>query len=199
MIIFHFLLFIPILVSAVDPFIKGRTLARREDTYDIAQDGVLFGTDYINADHIDDNAESNELDYALFLDGTSNPGDSNLVGSGCSSSQRTSKLRSREQCDNPSAPKPEIPSIDTVGSAAIELKRRCDEGEERLCCAGDAIHFWGGFRAIVPNCAKCASSISFLSSLSCDITSKRESFHDLNSFPCTSVDECVQRLKSEMI
>lgn len=150
--LFQFLLFIPILVSAVDPLTISGILARREDTYDIAQDGVLSETDYITADHLNNNADPNDPDYALFLDGTSNLDGSNLVSSDCSS-QRTGKLRSREQCENPLAPKLEIPSIDTVGLSAIELRPRCEE--ERLCCAGEAVNFWNGFRAIVPNCARC--------------------------------------------
>lgn len=151
---FQFLLFLPIIVSAVDPFIIGQILAGREDTYVIAEDGVLSESDYINAEHLNNNAGQNDPDYALFLDGTSNLDDTNLISSGCSS-QPTRKIRSREQCENPSAPKLEIPSLDTAGLAAIEPNRRCGDGEERLCCAGQAVDFWGGFRAIVPNCAKC--------------------------------------------
>ena len=154
MIFFQFLLFMPILVFSVHPFIKGRILARREDVYDIAQDGFLSGTDYINADYFYNNADLNDLDDARFLDETSNFGDYNLVTSDCSS-QPVGKLRSRQQCDNPSAPKLEVPSIDTVGLAAIELKRSCEDGEEHLCCAGEEVSFWEDFRAIVPNCARC--------------------------------------------
>ena len=152
--LFQFLLFIPILVSAVDPLTINRILARRQDTYDIAQDGVLSETDYITADHLNSNADPNDPDYALFLDGASSPDGSSLVSSDCPS-QRTSKLRSREQCENPLAPKLEIPPIDTVGRSAIELKPRCEDTEVRLCCAGEEVNFWDGFRAIVPNCAKC--------------------------------------------
>lgn len=153
MIFFQFFLFMPSLVSAVDPF-KSRILTGREDAYDIDQDGLFSGTDYVNVDHPDNSPNVNYPDYALFLDGKSNLDDSNLISSDCSS-RSTSKLRSREQCDNPSAPRLEIPSIDTVDSTAIELKHRCGDGEERLCCAGNEVTFWNGFRAIVPNCAKC--------------------------------------------
>lgn len=154
MIFFQFLLFTPILVSAVDLFIKDRTLAGREDTYDIAQGDLLFGTDYTTADLFDSNTDPNNSDHALPLDGTSSLGYSNFITSDCSP-QSAGKLRSREQCDNPLAPKLEIPSIDTAGSAAIELKQPCEDGEDRLCCAGNEVAFDYGFRAIVPDCAKC--------------------------------------------
>lgn len=163
MIFVRFLFFLPILVFAIDPFIIGRILARRDDTYEIAQDSVLSETDYINADHLNNNADLKDPDYTLFLDGMSNLDDPILISSDCSS-QKTGKLRSRQQkqCDNPAAPKLELPSLDTAGISALQLKPPCEDGEERLCCAGNVVSFWGGFRAIVPNCAKCQSSISSL-------------------------------------
>ena len=158
MIFVRFFLFLPILVFAADPFILGRILTIRDDTYDIPRDGVLSETDYINADQFNNNADLKDQDYALFLDGTSILDDSDLVSSDCSS-QRSGKLRSREECENPAAPKLELPSLDTAGISALQLKPRCEDGEERLCCAGEKVSFWDGFRAIVPNCAKSQSSI----------------------------------------
>lgn len=161
MIFFQFLLFMPVLVFAVNHHINNGLLVRREDTYDFTGDDVFSGADYMNADPLD-NADPNDPDYTLFLDDTPNQDDFNLVSSDCSS-QPTGKLRSREQCDNPSAPKLEIPPLDTIDSAAIELKQRCEDTEKRLCCAGDEINFWNGFRSIVLNCAECQLLLKFLS------------------------------------
>lgn len=166
MIFVRFFLFLPILVFAADPFILDRILTRTDDTYDIAQDGVLSETDYINAGHFDNNADLKDPDFALFPDGISNLDDFKLVSSDCSS-QRTGKLRSRQQCEIPAVPKLEIPSLDTAGISDLQRKPRCEDGEHHLCCAGDDVSFWGGFWAIVPDCAECQSSISSLPFHSC--------------------------------
>lgn len=129
------------------------------DVYGIAQDGLSPEPDSIFADLFGSNTDLDNSDYEVHLDGTFDLDSSNFIIGDCSSrsSQWTGKLRSREQCDNPSTPALEIPSlaIEESPAIAVEQKPRCRDGEDHLCCKGNEVAFWDGFRSIVSDCNKC--------------------------------------------
>lgn len=157
----HFLFFLltPILVSADNLFTKDL------DVYGIAQDDLSSEPGFIFADLFGSNMDPASSDYEVHLDGTFGLGSFNVVIDDCSSrtSEWTSKLRSRQQCNNPSTPALKMPSFATEGSPSIadEGKPRCKDGETHLCCTGNEVAFWNGLRSIVSDCVECQFSLSF--------------------------------------
>ena len=160
MIFLQVLLLMQILMSDQEFLTNEQNVPVEFDMYEPSQGDISFGTGIGSVDHLD------ESDYATFLDGSFDLGNSNTGNSACLSqnSQLTGKLRARvEQCDNPSASAPDlnIPTLVTEESPVTDKQKpRCDDGEENLCCSSEEISFWNGFRSIVPDCSRSQSCLS---------------------------------------
>lgn len=167
MIFFLFILFTPISISADDPFTVDQTYVDGVNSYEILSDEFLYEPNLTSPDLFGNLPDPQDLDYVVSLDGAKDSGGLGPVASDCrfQNDQRINKLRLRgedEECKNPSAAA-ELPSIiiKELPSVASEQKPRCNEGEEHLCCKGNEISFWNGFRSIVSQCTKCQISPSF--------------------------------------
>lgn len=146
-------LFISFLVSADEIFTQDQDTVIRTDTY--AED-LSPATNFIYADLLDSDSSSDGFNHAVYPVGPFDLDGSLFSGSGCSShvNQLNGKLRSRgEQCDNPPTAALTLPSLNPEQILEnIQSKPSCDDGEENVCCTGEEIGFWNGFRSILPDC-----------------------------------------------